>query len=372
MYLKGKGFFLSRIKNCENGDSERIATLASNAGLSHLIIKIADGVSPSNMDVDTKKDLVPSLVGALRARNISVWGCHHIYGLQPEGEAGIAIERLMQCALDGYVVNAGVEYEQPGRSASASIFMTRLRQSLPDIPVALSSFKYPSLHRQFPWQSFLEKCDLIMPQVYWLKTHGNAGAQLSRSVQEFKGIFPHLPVCPTGPTFKEWGWSPYPEEILDFLNTAKSIGVQAVNFHSFDTVLQPLQQSLWQIIKNNPWQSQSLEKGIAEQYVNALNNRSLDQVLALYDENATFVSSRGILRGSRRFKRWYENLFERIVPSDKFTLLNSTSLLDSINFEWQARMANPKTSIVSREIIRLENEKISIHYSIYSSKLFDE
>ena len=43
MNLTGKGFFLWNSAECEDGDPERIAALVESAGLSHLIIKVADG-----------------------------------------------------------------------------------------------------------------------------------------------------------------------------------------------------------------------------------------------------------------------------------------------------------------------------------------
>ncbi len=41
--LQGKGFYIWKIKECENGDIEKIAEKAADGNFSHVIVKIADG-----------------------------------------------------------------------------------------------------------------------------------------------------------------------------------------------------------------------------------------------------------------------------------------------------------------------------------------
>ena len=43
MTLEGKGFFTWKIPNCEHGDPKLIAAHAKSAGLTHLVVKVADG-----------------------------------------------------------------------------------------------------------------------------------------------------------------------------------------------------------------------------------------------------------------------------------------------------------------------------------------
>ena len=59
MTLRGKGYYIWKIPNCENGDPAAIANVAAQAGLSHVLIKIADGVGSYNVDLTTGVDLVP-------------------------------------------------------------------------------------------------------------------------------------------------------------------------------------------------------------------------------------------------------------------------------------------------------------------------
>jgi len=366
MILTGKGYFLWRILQCEKGDPEKIANQASDAGLSHMIIKVADGAFPYNYDRDKKVDYVPDLVNALRARNISVWGWHYVYGGYPQQEAEIALKRAKQFSLDGYVVNAEGEYKLPGRSANAKIFMSILRKGLGSTPIALSSYRYPTLHREFPWSAFIERCDLMMPQVYWLKTHYKTGEQLPRSIREFKDIYPHLEIFPTGPTFKQWGWIPYKEEIIEFMNAAKTMGLPGVNFYSFDES-RLYMQDIWDFIKEFKWSDEVPSKGLPDQLIEALNSRNLDQISNLYRDNAIHIRPELTIQGKDSIKQWYQYMLTELIPEGTFSLSSASRQENTITFNWQVQNANTLILIYGQDTIGLVEEKISYHYSFFSS-----
>ncbi len=371
MGLTGKGYFLWRIQQCENGDPERIAQAASEAGISHMIVKIADGGFPYNVDRDKKIDYVPKVVEALRARNISVWGWHYVYGGYPKQEAEIAISRMHQLKLDGYVVNAEGEYKIPGRSANARIFMSSVRKGLGNLPIALSSFRYPQIHREFPWQAFVELSDLVMPQVYWMKSHGDAAYQLKRTVTEYKKLFPHVPIFPTGPTFKEWGWIPYKEEVLEFMETAKEMGLPGVNFYSFDQSRQTYLSDIWDVVKNFQWGEENHPRGLADRLVDALNSRNVDAFLNLYKENAIHICPDLVNKGHPAIKNWVQAFMKNIAPIGKF-VINSSKCSDKVTFlSWQLQHANTSILLNGQDTIMQDGEKISQHFSYYSPNPFD-
>ena len=90
MMLQGKGFFIWKIRNCENGDIQAIANIAARDELTHVLIKIADGAYSYNID-PSGVDLVPGLVKALHKHDIQAWGWQYLYGNDPIGEANKAI-----------------------------------------------------------------------------------------------------------------------------------------------------------------------------------------------------------------------------------------------------------------------------------------
>jgi hypothetical protein len=71
---------------------------------------VADGLWAYNVDRQNNRDYLPPVIQALRARGIQVWGWHYVYGQNVQGESRIAIQRVKQLQLDGYVINAEIEY----------------------------------------------------------------------------------------------------------------------------------------------------------------------------------------------------------------------------------------------------------------------
>ena len=58
MSLKGKGFFIWKIVDCEKGDPRAIANVAKKSNFTHVILKIADGAFPYNVNRQTNEDYV--------------------------------------------------------------------------------------------------------------------------------------------------------------------------------------------------------------------------------------------------------------------------------------------------------------------------
>jgi len=129
MTLTGKGFYIWQIRNCEGGNTNAIANLALQADLSHVVIKIADGLYKYNIDWSTGYDRVPPLVNALQAKGIQAWGWHYVYGDYPIEEADLAIQRIQSLHLNGYVIDAEAPYKADGKDEAAQTFMTRLRSA---------------------------------------------------------------------------------------------------------------------------------------------------------------------------------------------------------------------------------------------------
>ena len=250
MTLEGKGFFTYILPECENGDPAAILKTAQAAGLSHVLIKVADGTRPFGID-SAGNDFTASVVYKLRNAGIAVWGWHYVYGNDPAGEAKVAVLRAQALALDGYVVDAEQEYKQPGKDKAARQFMSTLRSAL-DLPLILSSYRFPEYHPEFPWLAFLEFCDYHMPQVYWEQAH-NAGGQLRESKRQCDALPNARLYLATGATYGTAdGWSASPADVTDFLNTAKSLGIPAVNFFSWDYCRASL-PSTWKAVADFSW-----------------------------------------------------------------------------------------------------------------------
>lgn len=231
--IKGKGFYIWVLSRCEGGDPISITRAAQQAGLSHVLIKVADGLYPFN-EIDGYPPTI-EYIDALRRAGITVWGWQYVYGSNPDREAAIAINRVKNLALDGFVVNAESEYKY--KSNQAVTYMNQLRAGVPDVTLALSSFRFPSLHREFPWTEFLSRVDVNMPQVYWIGGT-NPGQQLQRTVEEFQN-YPIRPIIPTGAAFKDNSyvdpatkeyWKPTASQVQEFMDTCSLLGLDGYNF----------------------------------------------------------------------------------------------------------------------------------------------
>lgn len=363
MALEGKGFFIWKIPSCEGGNPEAIAHTAHLAGLSHVLIKVADGAWPMNIDRRTTTDLVPPLVAALRNKGIQPWGWHYVYGNDPLGEANIAIRRIQQLGLEGYVINAEVEFKQPGKDNAAQRLMGRLREILPSLPMALSSYRFPSYHPQLPWKAFLEHVDYNMPQVYWEKAH-NPGAQLRRCVREMQGLNPYRPVIPTGPAYRVGAWAPTGQDTLEFLNAAKTFGLSAVNFFSWDDCRRRLPE-VWDVIARFTWKSQPQPPDIVQRYFQAMNSRDPNQMVMLYHPDAVHITPARVIQGSRSIYSWYQTLFTELLPEAIFTLSSLSQTGNTRNLTWTAQ--SPKQSVKNgSDTIGIMDGRIAYHYTNFA------
>lgn len=363
MALQGKGFMIWKIPSCEGGSPTQIASEAKKAGLTHVLIKIADGITAYNVNRETKIDLVPPVVQALKSQGIQVWGWHYLYGVNPAREAQIAVRRVTELGLQGYIIDAEQEFKLASGTSAARTFMTELRKGLPNKPVALSSYRFPSYHPQFPWNAFLEKCDYNMPQVYWEQAH-NPAAQLDRCVRELSNLTYIRPVMPTGPVYRTPTWSPTPEDIQEFLVKAKALNLSSVNFFTWDyknTSLKPL----WDVVAAFQWSSPTAPtKDVAEQYIEALNTRNPAHVSSLFRIDAVHITAAHTIAGSDAIQSWYSNFFNQ-VPNASFKLTGFTGSNSTRHITWTA--SSPSGSIKNGcDTIGSLDGKIIYHYTSFN------
>ena len=372
MTLQGKGFFLFQIPECEGGDPAAILAAAQTAGFSHVLVKIADGVKPFGID-PAGSDYTLRVVQALRGAGIAVWGWHYVYGNNPSAEADVAIRRTQTLGLDGYVVDAEQEYKQPGKAAAARQFMAAVRSALDNIPIALSSYRFPNYHPELPWAVFLEKCDLHMPQVYWEQAH-NAGAQLRESKRQCDALPNARPYIPTGATYGTSVWNPTAVDVTDFLNTARDLGLPAANFFDWDFCRKSLPK-LWAAIADFDWPAPSqLVPGVitpgttlpppppepdafATSFLAALNSRQAEQIAILYAPVALRVCDTRLLTGATAIQQDYATFFAGLPGGDSF-IMTHIEVADDVRYlAWKAGLLTGQTTLV------LEDEKINLDFT---------
>ena len=360
MLPKGKGFYIWKIPQCEQGDIQKIALEAYQAGLTHVLVKIANGIYDYNYDVSLRKDLVAPLAEELLKHGIKTWGWHYVFGDSPKGEASAAIRQIRKIPLEGYVIDAESEYK--GKYTPCRIFMNELRSALPDFPIALSSFRYPKYHNDLPWTDFLTKSDTNMPQVYWEQAH-NPGEQLQRSFNEFKTtVNPFRPIIPTGAAYGANRWIPTVEDITEFINTAITLGMSGVNFWSWDYCRRSL-PLLWKTIAAFDWPTApNPPKDIIEDLIDGINSRNITKILSLYLPDAVHINAQRTIQGQPALHEWYRLSFENNLKDAVFEITDLEISETIRKFSWKASVMNTD-QIFGSDSIGLSNGKILYHYS---------
>jgi hypothetical protein len=365
MTLYGKGYYLWQIPKVLGGDPQAITARAVEAGLSHVLIKIADGATWAyNYDYDRRVDLIPPVRDALRSAGISVLGWHYVRGDDPIGEARIAVDRMKALGLDGYVIDAEIEYRNPAKKVAASRYMQDLRKGLKKTPISLSSYRYPQIHRGFPFETFLERCEYAMPQVYFEQAH-NPEEQLDRTLAQYMAFKNARPVIPTGPTYSHAGWRASGDEIRRFMVHAKSLGLSAVNFWAYDFAIKPSFDELWDVVRDFKWKHSPPIADMPERLIGRLNQHDTDLIAGLYLENAAHVTGARTVVGRGPVKQWYQVLLKQLLPKAKFTMTGKSGTGSSRHFTWTAESDTGKV-FDGNDTLGLRNGRIQYHYTYFT------
>lgn len=370
MSIGGKGFFIWKIQNCEGGDVKKIAQLADQAGFSHILIKVANGIWKYNYDWENQVDWCIDLVDALRDNGIEPWGWHYVFGEDPVREARVAIERVKGLELKGYVIDAEAHYKrEKHRHEAAERFMQDLRKGVgKHVPLALSSYRFPSLHPEIPWNQFLLECDINMPQVYWIRSH-NPGEQLNKTVREFSStkFKAHPPIIPTGAAFTEHGWTATASEVQEFLETTRSLNLEATNFWEWHSARERIPIDVWETVRDYDWMSGStLKPDVAISYIQALNSYDLNQIIALYSNTSVHISSARTAMGIDSIKAWYGQFINQILPNATFALTSHSGTGSSRHLTWTAKSKRGNVLNGNDTFGLTPAGKITYHYTFFT------
>lgn len=244
----GKGLYIWNLALCSGGDVVKMVAEAKNAGLSHVSIKVQDGIAPyNNMNQQARlEDVIP----AFREAGISVWGWGYLYGNskwhivnQVEREAKQTNAMIDKWGLDGFHLDVEKEYKNAKAQQWAKKYLSIVYD---DVSLGLSSYRFPAFHPKVPWQIFLDRCSHHYPQVYWQDSH-NAGYQLRQSYHELIDL-KDIPYVPVGSAYCWNDWCAKPSDIIEFLDTAKDLNCPGVSFWSWEHAQQ--RPDVWSAISN--------------------------------------------------------------------------------------------------------------------------
>jgi hypothetical protein len=265
MIPTGKGMFIWRLQYCAGGDPIHLAAKAVELGLSWVCIKAADGSYDFNQGVPGEDWAGPALLGPaisyLRGAGIRIWLWQYIYGADrlrrsiAAAEALAAVENIGRWQPDGWIVDPEKEYKRTGAAAWADQYMTVLRASCPSVSIGLCSYRWPTLHPELPWQSFLRRSNFHAPQVYWVGAH-DPGNQLGRSVRELQALA-NLPVIPVGAAYTEpaYHWVPTVSDVNEFDRVAHQLNLPGITWWEWGENGRGAEfmPEIWEAIRGHQW-----------------------------------------------------------------------------------------------------------------------
>jgi hypothetical protein len=241
----GQGMFVWRIKHCDGGDPAKIVLRCKENNIKWLALKIVDGSYEYAYNIN----YIDPLVRALKANGIDVWGWGWTYGrsgtqVVAHWEARKAGEITKKYDLSGYFIDA--EHHWKGASNYiAQLYSRELRIAIGARPIALCTYRFPSLHQDFPWSGF--DFDFHAPQIYWEQSFKSSAGELQtrQSLQELKKIVADKPIVPLGPCYEVGGWKATPTQRAGFVNELKASGCPGWSWWSY----QHVEDNVWGELK---------------------------------------------------------------------------------------------------------------------------
>ena len=230
-YPTGKGIFGWKLDYMAGGDPVVMAEKAVAAGFAWVAIKVQGWASVY------QPSLLAPAIRELKTRGIKVWGWGYLVGANSAGvsiaaaEAATTIKVMRDYLLEGFLIDAEAEYKRPGASAWAKTYITAIRAAMPEVPLGLCSYRFPNVHPELPWSTFLAGCDFHCPQVYWEGAH-NPCVQLTTSVTQLKAL-KDLPIIPAGSAYARGDWAPAVADLDAFDACAKDLQLPGVTWWSF-------------------------------------------------------------------------------------------------------------------------------------------
>jgi hypothetical protein len=356
MSLTGKGVIIWKAQQCENGSPAAIARRAREAGLSHVVLKVADGVTLYN------QSLAPAIVAALRVSGVEVWGWQYIYGDSPTQEAATAIRAVQQLGLDGFVVNAEREYESKFDAAAA--YMDSLTAGLRQTPVAFSSFRLPDTHPSFPWAEFLSGSAYNMPQVFWVNDTDPAH-QLDQSIEQFRHVYPVVPIIPTAAAYVDGAWRPSAGELNQIMLRVRECGLPGINFWNWDYAGNPRGSDLWNVIAGFAWPGAAQFHDPIDALFYAMNQGDVEAIVRLYEPDAVLVTPSRTLHGQNELRVYYSDLLSSVAPHGQFSIRSRVDEAAAGHVAWTVVSPKPSGPISGQDNIGLREGLIQYHSSIY-------
>ena len=184
-----------------------------------------------------------AVIDSFHNNGIKVYGWQYVYGTSKWSgggtEAGVTNEILDIPGIDGFIIDAEVEFEASGMTAVAAQYLSAVRSAHPNSFVALTSFARVT-GQPIPWTTFLSSCDANMPQAYWAARPTSPSQEFNAMRTDFESweqtwindgyISSIKPIVPIGEEYGgSDGYQQHYGDISQFCNLAQGAGYVGVS-----------------------------------------------------------------------------------------------------------------------------------------------
>ena len=180
--IGAKGIYLWQLWTTNGGgrNLDSVISRLHHVGIGWIVIKMGDGDSYYNSPNHSLYNwVVPnygsmdSVIAVLHRNGIKLLAFQYVYGVphhwgNPVSETDVANMILDVKGIDGLLIDAEIEYDTLAtRIASARGYCDSVRAHHPGSMVGLTAWARINGHSTFPWETFLDRVDVNMPQTYW-------------------------------------------------------------------------------------------------------------------------------------------------------------------------------------------------------------
>ena len=253
----GRGMFIHYLTQNRLPPPAQAAKMAKDAGFSWVAPKAQDGIGEFNVG------LLDQYCEAFEGEGLEVWLWAWLYGADQLGrtqakmEANRTADVCTRISPTGFIANPEVWFKRKGAAEWSNTYLTSVRTQVPDLSVGLCSYRFPSLHPEFPFRAWLggsTGVDFHAPEVYWEKSH-NPAQQVVRSYNELKALA-ELPFVIVGSAYTAGGWEPtvpelhaFHDQVLRLIAAGDVVAECWWEWH-FAAVRRP---QFWQAIATHTW-----------------------------------------------------------------------------------------------------------------------
>ena len=194
----GKGMWIWKIWSDQGGNLDTMISRLKTAGVTWVAVKLGDSNSPwdspSNIHLYPWAQQYGGFAGVITKfhdNGIKVYGWQYVRATNYwsgtgtlASEADVTNQILDIPGIDGFIIDAEVEFQASGMTTVAAQYMDSIRVAHPNSFVALTSFARVTGH-PLPWTTFLASCDANMPQAYWALRPTTVSAEFSAMRSDF-------------------------------------------------------------------------------------------------------------------------------------------------------------------------------------------